>query len=42
MAVDASGGYVATASADKTVRVHDIQGGFCTHKFSGHTCAALL
>jgi U3 small nucleolar RNA-associated protein 13 len=41
MAVDASGGYVATASADKSVRVHDVQGGFCTHKFVGHSGVVL-
>lgn len=36
MAVDSSGGYVATASADRSIRVWDIQGGFCTHSFTGH------
>ena len=28
--------YVATASADRTVKVWDLQGGFCTHSFTGH------
>lgn len=36
MAMDASGGYVATASADRSVKVWDVQGGFCTHSFAGH------
>ena len=33
---DASGGIVATASADRSVKVWDVQGGFCTHHFTGH------
>ena len=33
---DHSGLYVATGSADRTVRVWDIVGGFCTHSFRGH------
>lgn len=36
MAVDASGGYVATASADRSVKVWDLAGGYCTHNFVGH------
>jgi len=36
MAVDASGGLVATGSADAGVRVWDADGGFCTHAFAGH------
>jgi len=35
-AVDASGGFVATAGADRMVKVWDLQGGFCTHSFAGH------
>ena len=38
MAVDASGGLLASASADRSVRVWDTEGGFCTHVFTGHTC----
>jgi U3 small nucleolar RNA-associated protein 13 len=37
MAVDASGGLLATASADRRVLVWDTEGGFCTHAFKGHT-----
>lgn len=37
MAVDASGGLLATASADRRVLVWDTDGGFCTHAFKGHT-----
>ena len=36
MAVHASGGLLATGSADRTVRVWDVDGGFCTHSFTGH------
>ena len=36
MAVDPSGGLVATGSADAGVRVWDADGGFCTHAFTGH------
>lgn len=39
MSVDASGGLLATASADRRVLVWDIEGGFCTHAFKGHTGA---
>ena len=41
MAIDASGGYVATASADRSVKVWDLQGGFCTHSFTGHSGVVL-
>jgi WD40 repeat protein len=40
MAVDASGGLLASGGADRAVRVWDTDGGFCTHVFSGHTCVA--
>ena len=36
MAVDGSGGLLATASADKSAKVWDVEGGFCTHSFTGH------
>lgn len=32
---------MATASADKEVRVWDVAGGFCTHAFSGHSGVVL-
>ena len=41
MAIDASGGFVATASADRSVKVWDLQGGFCTHSFTGHSGVVL-
>lgn len=34
---DPTGTLVATASADKTVRVWDIEKGYCTHSFRHHT-----
>ncbi|KAM3370025.1 hypothetical protein ACQJBY_017725 [Aegilops geniculata] len=37
MACHASGGLLATAGADKKVCVWDVDGGFCTHFFRGHT-----
>ena len=36
MAVDASGGLIATASTAHELRVWDVSGGFCTHSFTGH------
>jgi len=41
MCVEASGGLLATASADKCVRVWNLQGHFCTHVFRGHRCHSL-
>ena len=37
MAVDASGGLLASGGADRAVRVWDTDGGYCTHVFTGHT-----
>jgi len=34
---DASGSLVASGSVDRTVRVWDFSGYFCTHNFKGHT-----
>lgn len=42
MAVDASGGLLASGGADRAVRVWDADGGYCTHVFSGHTCVAAM
>ena len=39
MATDGSGGLLATASADKSAKVWDIEGCFCTHSFTGHRSA---
>lgn len=36
MAIDPTSTLVATGSADSTVKVWDIAGGFCTHNFKGH------
>ena len=36
MAVDSTGTLLATASADRSARVWDIDGGYCTHNFTGH------
>ncbi len=36
LACDASGGMLASAGADRSVRVWDVDGGFCTHAFTGH------
>lgn len=40
MAVDASGCLLATASADRSARVWDVQQGHCTHAFRGHKGAS--
>lgn len=36
MASHPSGGLIATGGADKKVLVWDVDGGFCTHYFTGH------
>jgi WD40 repeat protein len=36
MAIDASGGYLASGSADRAIKVTDLAGGFVTHHFTGH------
>ena len=38
LAVDASGGLLASGSADRNVRIWDTDRGYCTHVFEGHTC----
>ena len=42
MAVDGLGGLLASGGADRAVRVWDTDGGYCTHVFTGHTCAAAM
>lgn len=37
MCYDPTGTLVATGSADRSVRVWDIEKGYCTHSFKGHT-----
>ncbi|MCO5557503.1 hypothetical protein L7F22_011068 [Adiantum nelumboides] len=37
MTVDASGGLLATGGADRAVFVWDVERGYCTHAFRGHT-----
>ena len=39
MAVDATGGLLASAGADRSCRVWDTEGFYCTHAFHGHRCA---
>lgn len=34
---DSTGTLVATGSSDRTVKVWDVPGGYCTHNFRGHT-----
>ena len=41
MVTDSTSALLATCSADRTVRVWDIEGGFCTHSFSGHNGVVL-
>jgi U3 small nucleolar RNA-associated protein 13 len=41
MAVHPSGGLLATASADRSARVWDADGGFCTHALTGHAGVVL-
>ena len=42
MMVDPSGSVVAFGSADRSVTVHDVQGGFRTHTFRGHKSVLTL
>jgi U3 small nucleolar RNA-associated protein 13 len=42
MALDAEGGLLASAGADRSCRVWDTEGFYCTHAFHGHKCAACL
>ena len=37
MAYDSTGTLVATGSADRSIRVWDVEKGFCTHSFKGHS-----
>lgn len=37
MCYDSTGTFVATGSADRTVRVWDVVRGYCTHSFRDHT-----
>lgn len=37
MAYDSTGTLIATGSADRTVRVWDVEKGYCTHNFRDHT-----
>lgn len=39
ISLDSSQTLMATASVDKSVKVWDIEGGYCTHSFSGHRYA---
>lgn len=36
MAVDSTGALLASAGADRAVRVWDVAGGYCTHAFTKH------
>lgn len=36
--MDPSGSVVVFGSADRSVSVYDVQGGYRTHTFQGHTC----
>ena len=40
LAVDGSGGLLASGSADRSVRIWDVDRGYCTHAFEGHTCVS--
>lgn len=42
IAMDGSQTLMATASVDKSVKVWDIEGGYCTHSFSGHRYVGII
>lgn len=42
MCFDPTGTFLATASADRSVRVWNVEKGFCTHSFKGHQAIVTL
>ncbi|CAM9900249.1 unnamed protein product [Discosporangium mesarthrocarpum] len=42
MDYDSTGTLVGTGSADRMVKVFDVEGGYCTHSFRGHTAIITL